>query len=59
MIIYGEGGTGKSIVIQSVTDAFTARGGLYLLIKSAYTGIAASLINGQTCHVIAQISMAN
>ena len=57
LIIYGEGGTGKSVVIQTVTDAFAARGALYLLIKSSYTGIAASLIDGKTCHLLAQISI--
>jgi hypothetical protein len=38
MIMYGEGGTGKSKVIQTVTTAFALAGALYLLIKAAYTG---------------------
>ena len=38
MILYGEGGTGKSKVIQTVTTAFALAGALYLLIKAAYTG---------------------
>ncbi len=53
MILYGEGGTGKSKVIQTVTDAFDARGVGHLLVKAAYTGVAASLINGKTTHNIA------
>ena len=57
LLVYGEGGTGKSVIIRSVTDAFAKRGCLYLLIKSSYTRIAASLIDGRTCHVLAQISL--
>ncbi|KAI5891232.1 uncharacterized protein SCHCODRAFT_02480627, partial [Schizophyllum commune H4-8] len=50
MIVYGEGGTGKSRVIQTVTDLFRDRKRSYLLIKGAYTGVAASLIDGKTLH---------
>ena len=50
MVLYGEGGTGKSKVIQTVTHAMTARDAKDLLIKSAYTGIAASLIDVRTVH---------
>jgi len=57
MIIYGEGGTGKSKVIQTVTEAFVQKGVKYMLLKSAYTGIAASLINGKTTYVIGHISL--
>ncbi|GJJ10016.1 hypothetical protein Clacol_004242 [Clathrus columnatus] len=39
MIIHGEGGTGKSKVIQSVTEAFVERGAESLLVKAAYTGV--------------------
>ncbi len=53
MVLYGEGGTGKSRVIQTVTNAFAARGCAFMLVKAAYTGIAASLIDGKTTHVIA------
>ena len=59
MCIYGEGGTGKSVIIQSVTDAFALRGQPYLLLRATYTGIAASLIDGKTCHTIAQIAILN
>ena len=57
MVIYGEGGTGKSKVIQTLTEALTVRNASDILIKSAYTGIAASLIEGKTTHHIAQLSM--
>ncbi|OCH87121.1 hypothetical protein OBBRIDRAFT_697946, partial [Obba rivulosa] len=50
MVIHGEGGTGKSKVIQTVTEYFVQKGAKYLLLKSAYTGVAASLIDGKTTH---------
>jgi len=56
MIMYGAGGTGKSRVIQTVTKMFRERGVSLLLIKAAYTGIAASLIKGKMTHYIGQIS---
>ena len=57
MILCGEGGTGKSKVIQTITDCFALRHCKYMLIKSAYTGIAASLIDGKTTHTIAKINV--
>ncbi|GBE80035.1 ATP-dependent DNA helicase PIF1 [Sparassis crispa] len=57
MILYGEGGTGKSRVIQTVTEAFVTKGVDYMLVKSAYTGVAASLIDGKTTHTIAHLSI--
>ncbi|KAI9566422.1 hypothetical protein HD554DRAFT_2174349 [Boletus coccyginus] len=57
MVIPGEGGVGKSKTIQTVTDNFKRRGIAQWLVKSAYTGIAASLIDGKTLHVIAQIPL--
>ncbi|EKM60351.1 uncharacterized protein PHACADRAFT_189482 [Phanerochaete carnosa HHB-10118-sp] len=53
MIIYGEGGTGKLKVIQTVTEYFKSRGIEDTLVKSAYTGIAASLIDGKKMHTVA------
>ncbi|KAJ7309972.1 hypothetical protein DFH08DRAFT_719050, partial [Mycena albidolilacea] len=50
MLLHGEGGTGKSKVIQTVTQAFVERGVLHWLLKSAYTGIACSVIDGKTTH---------
>ena len=56
MIIHGEGGTGKSKVLQTVTETFKSRGCEHMLVKAAYTGVAASLIEGKTTHVIGGIS---
>lgn len=57
MVLYGEGGTGKSRVIQTITESFSARGAEHMLVKAAYTGVAASLVNGKTTHVIASLSL--
>lgn len=57
MIIPGEGGVSKSKTIQTITENFAHRAAADLLSKSAYTGIAASLINGKTIHMMAQISV--
>ncbi len=57
MVLYGEGGTGKSRVIQTVTEAFALHSATFMLVKAAYTGIAASLIDGKTTHVIGHISV--
>ena len=54
--IQGEGGTGKSKVIQAVTGMFEALGVRRWLLKSAYTGIAASLIEGETIHRLAGLN---
>ncbi|THH12700.1 hypothetical protein EW146_g7451 [Bondarzewia mesenterica] len=56
MIISGEGGTGKSKVIQSITEAFNRRGASNMLAKGAYTGVAASLITGKTTHTLCMLS---
>jgi hypothetical protein len=57
MLLHGEGGTGKSKVIQTVTQAFIERAVSHWLLKSAYTGIACSVIDGKTTHVIGGISV--
>ena len=57
MIIAGEGGVGKSKTIQSVTENFQKQKATHLLAKGAYTGIAATIIDGKTLHVIAQMSV--
>lgn len=59
MIFYGEGETGNSKVIQTVTETFAQKGVKYMLVKSAYTGVAASLIDGKTTHTIAFLSMSS
>lgn len=55
MHVPGEGGVGKSKVIQTITDQFAALGASERLVKGAYTGIAASLIGGSTLHVLCRI----
>ncbi|KAG2122382.1 hypothetical protein BD769DRAFT_1291954, partial [Suillus cothurnatus] len=50
MIIPGEGGVGKSKTIQTITENFRDRGQADILVKAAYTGIAASIIDGKTIH---------
>ncbi|KAG1858186.1 hypothetical protein F4604DRAFT_1519565, partial [Suillus subluteus] len=50
MIIPGEGGVGKSKMIQTITENFRDRGVADMLVKAAYTGIAASIIDGKTLH---------
>ena len=57
MVLYGEGGTGKSRVIQTITESFSTYGAAHMLVKAAYTGVAASLVNGKTTHVIASLSL--
>lgn len=57
MIIYGEGGTGKSKVIQTVTARFAELHAQHTLTKAAYTGVAASLIDGKTTHSIAGMAI--
>ena len=44
-------------MIDMTTDSFEENGAEDLLVKAAYTGVAASGINGKTCHVIACLSV--
>ena len=55
MFIPGEGGVGKSKLIQTMTRSFESRGKSQWCVKGAYTGIAASLIDGKTLHVLGGI----
>ena len=57
MLIHGEGGTGKSKIIQTIADKFAQSGVKHLLLKAAYTGMAALLIDGKTTHTISMIVM--
>ena len=52
MVIPGEGGTGKSRTIQAITHNFEKHHVRDMLVKGAYTGIAASIIDGRTLHVL-------
>jgi PIF1-like helicase len=55
MMIPGEGGIGKSKLIQTMTCAFEQKKVGDWCVKGTYTGIAASLIDGKTLHVLAGI----
>ena len=55
MFIPGEGGVGKTKVIQEITRNFQRHNAADWCVKGAYTGIAASLIDGKTLHVLAGI----
>lgn len=55
MVIPGEGGVGKSMLIQTITKKFRQRHIRSWLVKGAYTGVAASLIDGKTLHVLGGI----
>ena len=57
MIIPGEAGVGKSKTIQTITANFVARGVETMLVKAAYTGLAASGIGGKTLHCIAMLPL--
>lgn len=58
LMVFGEGGTGKSEVIKAVTELFNDRGVSKALIKTAYTGIACSQIAGSTTHRVFEFSVA-
>lgn len=55
--VQGEGGTGKSKVIRTVTEEFRTRGAEGMLTRAAYTGMAASIIDGKTLHNVGRIPM--
>jgi len=57
MVIPGEAGVGKSKTIQTITANFVARGVSDMLVKAAYTGLAASVIDGKTLHHIAKLPL--
>jgi len=50
MIVRGEGGTGKTVLLNAITHTFDYLEALTLLAKTATTGVAASLVGGQTVH---------
>lgn len=57
MVIPGEGGVGKSKTIQTITEDFHKQGLAQILVKGAYTGVAASVIDGKTFHVLSMIPL--
>nr|GAT42479.1 predicted protein [Mycena chlorophos] len=50
MIVQGEGGTGKTVLLNAVAHTFDFYASTSLLAKTGTTGISASLIGGQTLH---------
>nr|GAT44847.1 predicted protein [Mycena chlorophos] len=50
MIVQGEGGTGKTVLLNAVSHTFDFHASTSLLAKTGTTGISASLIGGQTLH---------
>ncbi|KAJ3574092.1 hypothetical protein NP233_g1995 [Leucocoprinus birnbaumii] len=50
MSCFGEGGTGKTTLIRAITDTFAEHNASHLLAKTATSGVAATLIGGETLH---------
>ncbi|KAJ3573731.1 hypothetical protein NP233_g2235 [Leucocoprinus birnbaumii] len=50
MLCLGEGGTGKSRVIQEITKTYEEHGAANRLSRTATSGVAATLIDGETLH---------
>jgi hypothetical protein len=50
MIVHGQGGTGKSALLNAISKTFADLGATPLLAKTAMSGVAASIIRGQTLH---------
>jgi hypothetical protein len=57
LFVGGEGGTGKSRVVQAITDLFTVKGMSERLLVTATSGAAAAQINGVTIHAACQLSV--
>ena len=50
MIVHGQGGTGKSALLNAISETFLTLGVPSLLAKTAMSGVAASVIGGHTLH---------
>ncbi|KAJ3565753.1 hypothetical protein NP233_g7437 [Leucocoprinus birnbaumii] len=50
MCCFGEGGTGKTTLINAVTRTYQEHGAEAMLAKTATSGVAATLIGGETLH---------
>ncbi|KAJ6486489.1 DNA helicase Pif1 like protein, partial [Mycena vitilis] len=55
MIVRGEGGTGKTVLLNAIADTFEYLQVQEWLAKTATTGVAASLVGGTTVHSWAAI----
>ncbi|KAG2738912.1 hypothetical protein P692DRAFT_20648596, partial [Suillus brevipes Sb2] len=50
MVVSGEGGTGKSALLEEITRAYAEAGCISHLAKTAMSGVAATIIGGSTLH---------
>lgn len=50
MVVHGQGGTGKTTLLNAISKTFDEHGTSKLFAKTAMSGVAASLIGGQTLH---------
>jgi hypothetical protein len=50
MVVHGQGGTGKSALLNALSTTFDNEGASSLLAKTAMSGVAASIVGGQTLH---------
>lgn len=48
--MHGQGGTGKSTLLNAILQTFLRKGVPHLLAKTATSGVAATMIGGQTLH---------
>ena len=50
LVVHGQGGTGKTAMLNAIVDMFERMGVSSLLAKTAMSGVAASIVRGQTLH---------
>ena len=50
MIVHGQGGTGKTALLNAISNSFVKMASPHSLTKTAMSGVAASLIGSQTLH---------
>jgi hypothetical protein len=55
LIVRGQGGTGKTELLNAIADTFENAGASNLLVKTAMSGVVAGIIGGQTLHTWAGI----
>ena len=58
MIVHGQGGTGKSALLNAISQTFADLRSSPLLAKTAMSRVAASIIRGQTLHSWASLPIA-
>lgn len=55
MIVHGQGGTGKSALLNAISNTFEKLNASTLLAKTATLGVAACIVGGQTLHTWAAL----